>query len=58
VSAQAFREQHRAYGELVPAGEIEAHLADGWTLIEDSCFDRAVQGALMRPPRPLDQEAA
>lgn len=54
LSPQQFRARHRDYGELVPTDEVEAHLAAGWSLIADSCFE-PLDGALMRPPFPESQ---
>lgn len=58
----AFREQHRNYGVLVPADDVEAHLLCGYEVIDDyleaaaSTWPR--DQVLMRPPRFNRERAA
>lgn len=55
MTPQEFRERNRDYGVRVPPGEVEHHLANGWTIVSDE-EDRS-ETVLMRPPS-RDTEAA
>ena len=52
MTAQQFRERFRAYGVLVPIGDVPAHLACGWRLLDDA-EELALHGdfVLLRAPR-------